>query len=82
MRIALGQQAGQRGDRGQGGKGGGIVHSLRRKALAQLDGEMAEVVGEPRLPAGVDVIADLQDGAQLARAPAVHEAQVAPVLRA
>jgi hypothetical protein len=41
---------------------------------------MAEVIGQTRLPFGVDVIADLQDRSQLARAPAVHEAEMPAVL--
>ena len=81
MRIALGQQAGQRGHRGERGQRRGIVHGLGREALPQLDVVMAEVVGQPRLPGGVDVVAGLQHGPQLARAPAVHEPQV-PAVRA
>ena len=50
-----------------------------REALPQLERRNGRGVGQPRLPGGVDVIAGLQDGPQLARAPAVHEAQVAAV---
>ena len=80
MGIALGQQAGQRRHGGQRRERGRVLHDLGGKALPQLDAEVAEVIGEPRLPGGVDVIADLQDGPQLARAPAVHQPQVPTVL--
>ena len=82
MRVALGQQAGQRRHGGQRGQRGRVVHDVGGEALPQLDAEMAEIVGKPRLPGGIDVIADLQDGPQLARAPAVHQPEVPPVPRA
>src|SRR6476646_761834 len=41
---------------------------------------MAEVVRQARLPFGVDVIADLQDRSQLARAPAMYKAEMPAVL--
>ena len=60
----------------------GIVHHLGGKGLAQLHHEVTEMVGKPRLPVRIDVIADLQDRAQLARAPAVHQSEVPAVLGA
>ena len=40
---------------------------------------IVEMVGKARLPGDVDVIADLQDRACPARAPAVHEPEMAAV---
>ena len=80
MRIALGQQTRKRAQRREAGERERILHRLGRIALAQLHRDMAEVLGKPRLPHRVDVIARLQDGPQLARAPAVDEAEVASVL--
>ena len=79
MGIALGQQAGERRHRGERRQRRRILHDGGGKAFAQLDAEMAEIVGEPRLPGGVDVVAGLQDRPQLARAPAVHQAQMPAV---
>ena len=42
---------------------------------------MAEIVGEPRLPGGIDMVAGLQHRAQLAGSPAVHEPEM-PAVRA
>ena len=80
MGIALGQQAGQRRHGGERRERGRVLHDVGGKALPQLDAEVAEVVGKPRLPGGIDVIADLQDGPQLARASAVHQPEVPAVL--
>ena len=79
MWIALRQQTRQPAQRRETGQRQRIVHRLRGIAFAQLDVDVAELLGEPRLPRCVDVIAGLEDRAQLARAPAMHEAEVAAV---
>jgi len=79
MGIALGQQAGEAGQRGQPGEGQRAVHRTRRVAVAQFERHVAEAFGEAPLPARIHVIAGLKHRTVLARAPAVHEADVATV---
>ncbi len=79
MGIALGQQTRERTQRREARKRCRIFHGGRRIAADQLDVDVAEVIGETRLPRDVDVIADLQHGPRAARAPAMHEAEVASV---
>ena len=80
MWIAFGQQAGQRGDRGQGGKCGGVVEHEGRITLRNSRRSGRDCRQCAPSSYGLDVIADLQNRAQPARATAVHETQVTPVL--
>lgn len=41
---------------------------------------MTQLIGKPRLPSGVDVIAGLQRRAQFARSTAVHEPKVTAMI--
>ena len=79
MRVALGQQAGQRRDRRERRKGGGIVERLGSKGAAHFDGHMPELIGKTRFPDCVDVIAGLQDRAEASRPASVDEAEVTAV---
>ena len=53
--------------------------TLAAKPLRSSTREMTEVVRQARFPGRLDVIADLQHRTQLARAPAMHEAEVPAV---
>ena len=79
MRIALGQQVGQRRDRRERRKRCCVVQRFRGKRTPHFDTHMPELIGEACFPSCVDVIAGLQHGAETPRSASVNEAQMAAV---
>ncbi|MEJ0041360.1 MAG: hypothetical protein WDM81_03740 [Rhizomicrobium sp.] len=76
--FALGQRGGS--DGGEGVKAGerlAALHHVAGAGLRRLDGEIAEMLVQPRPPMELHAVAGLEHGFGLARRAAAHEAQMA-----